>query len=99
MFKDRIEYDHLKTLEEAIRKRTSVIFRIRIKQKIYLIGKQKDVITLIKERGIPSCSKILEITTKGIKEIIIKVLNHKTLQQKKENLPLPLIKTLHRGNH
>ena len=73
MFKDRIEYDHLKTLEEAIRKRTSVIFRIRIKEKIYLTRKLKDMTTLIKERGILSVTKILGITTKGIKKIIIKI--------------------------
>ena len=73
--------------------------RIRIKEKIYLTGKQKDVTTFIKERRILSFKKILGITTKGIEAIIIKVLDHKTLQQNKENLPLPLIKTLHIGNH
>ena len=66
---------------------------------MYLTKQKKDMTTLIKEIRILSFTKILGITTKGIEAIIIKVLNHKTLQQKKENLPLPSIKTLHRGNH
>ena len=65
---------------------------------MYLTKRLKYVTTLIKEIRILSFTKILGITTRGIKEIIINVLNHKTLQQKKKNFPIPLIKKLHRGN-
>ena len=66
---------------------------------MYLIGKLKDEITLIQQRRILSSKQILVLIIKGIKALIIKVLNHKTLQQKKENLLLLLIKNLHTWNH
>ena len=82
------------------------MIRIKIKEKMYLIVKQKDVINLIKERGITNFTKTPEITIKdikvivinGVEEVIIKVLNHKTLQQQKKYPPTTFNKTLHRGN-
>ena len=74
------------------------MIKIRIKGKIYLIGKLKDEITLIQQRRILSSKQILVLIIKGIKAIIINVLNHKTLQQNKENLLLLLIKNIHTGN-
>ena len=43
-------------------------------------------------------TKFYKILGNIIKEVIIKVLNHKTLHQTKESLPQILVKTLHRGN-
>ena len=74
------------------------MIRIKIKEKVHQIEKVKDDITLIQERRIINFTKILGIITKGIKEVTVKILNHRTLQQKRESLPLLLIKTLHRGN-
>ena len=72
--------------------------KIKTKEKVYQIGKLKDKITSIQERRIIIFTKIMGIIIKGIKAVSIKFLNHKTLQQKKEKLPLLLIKTLHQGN-
>ena len=74
------------------------MIKIRIKGQMYLIGKLKDEITLIQQRRILSSKQILVLIIKGIKPVIIKVLNNKTLQQKKENFPLLFTKTLHKGN-
>ena len=72
--------------------------KIKIKEKVYQIGRLKDEITLIQERKIINSTQIQGIIIKGIKEVTIKILNHRILQQKKENLPLLLIRILHRGN-
>ena len=71
---------------------------IKIKEKVYQIGGLKYNITFIQERRIIISIKIQGIIAKGIKAVTIKVLKNRIPQQKKENLPLVLIRTLHRGN-
>ena len=72
--------------------------RIKIKEKVYQFGRLKGEITFIQGRRIINSIKIQGIITRGIKVVTIKTLTHKILQQKKENLPLLLIRALHRGN-
>ena len=71
---------------------------IKIKKKVYQIRRLKGRITLIQERRIINSIKIQGIIIKGIKEVAIKVLNHRILQQETEKLSLLLIRTLHRQN-
>ena len=84
--------------EKQCEKQISVITRIKIKKKVYQFGGLKDKINSIKKRRIINSIEIYGIITKCIKEVTIQILKHKILQQNKENLPLHLIKTLHRGN-
>ena len=71
--------------------------KIKTKEKVYQIGKLKDGITLIQERRKINFTKLLGIITNGIKEVDIKILCLRTLQQKEENLSLLLITTMHIG--
>ena len=71
---------------------------IKIKEKVYQIGGLKDNINFIQERRIIISIKIQGIITKCINAVTIRILNHIILQQKKENVPLLLIRTLHIGN-
>ena len=54
--------------------------KIKIKEKVYQIGRLKDEITLIQERKIINSTQIQGIIIKGIKEVTIKNLNYRILQ-------------------
>ena len=79
MFKEQIEYDNPKMLEEAMRKETSVTTKTKIEGKLYQLGSVKRKITLIQERNIINSTKTQGITIRGIKEITKKNLSHKIL--------------------
>ena len=80
MFKERIKYDNLKTLEEVLRKK---IFYDQNKktERTYIIGKIKDVKILNKKRKVLSCIRTLGIIIGDTKRIILKIINIGILQQ------------------
>ena len=80
MFKVQNEYDNLKTLEGLMIKENLFYDQNKNKkEKINQFGRQKDEINLIKERKVINHTKTQGLIIKGIKAVILNVLNHKTL--------------------
>ena len=76
MFKERIEYDNSKTLEEATRKKKFCYDKRTKNERTCLIRKIKDVKILNRKRKVVSFIRKLGIFIGGTRGIILKIINN-----------------------
>ena len=98
MFKEQIEYDNPNMLAEVMRKANLCYDQNKNKRESVpnLKTKRQDKFDPIKKNN--KFHKNTGNNYKGYQGSNHKILNHRILQQKKENLPLLLIRTLDRAN-
>ena len=98
MFKERIEYDNPNMLVEVMRKANLCYDQNKNKRESVPIWKTKTRDNFNPRNKNNKFHKNIGNNYKGTKAVTIKNFNHGILQQKKENLPLILIRKLHIGN-
>jgi len=85
-FKDRIEYDNPKTLEEAMRRQNSVMNKARIRGIMHLTGRLKEEVTknikTLKTTGILGVTP--EISLKPISRMLTLKETHSRIQSKEK---------------